>query len=157
LADQQLESFEMDPDAVLNQWQDRAESDEKLERMIEEDYVGRIQDYEKAQNRSVKDGDVYRGYDGEWYIVKGTDGNFKKHYWDWKTGEIGRRGMYFDRVEFDKWKTSEETRLRETKGRSLANQNIQQGEVKSESTTEEQTIEQPSVEPATENSVEMGL
>jgi len=150
LADQQYKQFHQNPQWVLDKWDARTRSDEKLEAILEADYIDRIQEYEKAQARPVQNGDLYQGYDGEYYIVRFEDGKYRKHRWH-KDGSIDRTSMPFDRVEYDTAKTREEKSIEEQQKRRRANSNINNGGVQpQEEASEEEVEEQPVVEPAQE-------
>lgn len=149
-ADQQYKQFHENPLWVLDKWDARTRSDEKLEAILEADYIEHIQEYEKAQARTIQNGDLYQGYDGEYYIVRFENGKYRKHRWH-KDGSVDRTSLPFDRVEYDTAKTREEESVEEQRKRRRANSNINNGGIQpQEEASEEQVEEQPVVESAQE-------
>ena len=136
LQDQLLTDFENDPNFYINVWDGRLKADQELENILESDYVETIRDYESAASREVKDGDIYVGDDGYWYITKKIGNNFEKHRYHPNSRKIDSEALQFNPLEYDRAKKSEEEALARRDASKKANQNIQTGNV-STSTVEE--------------------
>ena len=153
LQDQLLKDFEQDPSFYVEKWDERLKSDQQLEAILEDDYISTIRDYESAASREVKDGDVYVGDDGLWYIVKKSGEGFEKHRYHVNTRTIDSEALRFDPVEYDKAKKDEEERVTQRTSLKKANENIQTGEVSVEPQNE--VVEEPEI-PETNDTASIG-
>ena len=153
--DQMFEDFLKNPNHYIDRWNRRLESDEKLEAILEEDYVNNIRRYEHAAARDVKDGDIYQGNNGRFYVVKekkDKNGNpyFVKSVYHPRTHVIESEELEFDRIEYDEAKTALEKGVAEAEKNRRANRSIQTGSSYKES-EEQQAVQE---EPLNEKSVE---
>lgn len=137
LQDQMLNDFVSDPQSQLQAWSNREKSDMQLEAILEENYINSIRAYEKAANREVKDGDVYVGYDGKWYITKKNGDTIEKHRYNPNTSTVDKEALPFSSVEYDEAKTTEEEAIKKGDANKKANENIQTGGVEGAKTEEE--------------------
>lgn len=125
-----LEDFLDKPNLQIEQWKKMQYEDETLEKALEEEWIKSIQRHEKALNREVKDGDVYVGHDGKFYItnIKRTKTGEKiivKHRYNPITRKVDPTELRFDRVEYDESKTKlaageEQARINEKKNKNQA-------------------------------------
>jgi len=127
-----FEDFLKKPNLYIDRWNRRLESDEKLEAILEEDYVNNIRRYEHAAAREVKDGDIYQGNNGRFYVVKekkDKNGNpyFVKSVYHPRTRVIESEELKFDPIEYDEAKTAFEKNITEEEENKRANRNIQTG------------------------------
>ena len=147
MQDQLLQDFQNDPKSHIQKWDRRLKSDQQLEAILEEDYVNTIRAYESAAAREVKDGDIYVGDDGYWYITKKVGDKIEKHRYHPASRKIDPEDLTFNPVEYDQAKKADEqARSRRTSSKK-ANENIQTGTVKQEEPVVEDTPVEPVVEP----------
>lgn len=140
LQQQLLDDFAMNPNSQLSKVEGRFRSDKALRDIIEEDYVNSIRRYEDAASREVKDGDIFVGNDGHWYITHGErqkDGSIKwtKRRYHPNNGKIDNEDLPFSRVEYNDSLTERETKYKEQEQNKQQQQskNTQQDQNKPES------------------------
>lgn len=129
LEDRTYKDFHNNPLHYLRMWGKRKMQDEELEKILEEDYINTIRDWEKASAREVRDGDVYYGYDGNPYIVRKVGDEYKKYRYYLRTNRIGKVPMEFDLLEYNKSKERYEEDLKKEQAVEKANKNIINGSV----------------------------
>lgn len=156
IQDQLLRDFEQNPEYQINKWDSRLKSDRQLEAILEEDYVNTIRDYESAAAREVKDGDIYVGDDGYWYITKKVGDNFEKHRYHPNSRKIDPEALAFNPIEYDQAKKSEEESLLKRNASKKANENIQNGTTVEQNQEKKPTeqLEEQQIEPEVEPSIE---
>ena len=149
-----FKDFLKKPNHYIDRWNRRLESDEKLEAILEEDYVNNIRRYEHAAAREVKDGDIYQGNNGRFYVVKekkDKNGNpyFVKSVYHPRTRVIESEELKFDPIEYDEAKTAFEKNITEEEENKRANRNIQTGvsqqqpKAAQEEPLNEESVEEP--------------
>lgn len=134
LAQYQLNAFRRNPNKILHAWDRRRQADRVLEGLLEEEYINRVRDIEKASAREIKDNDIYLGRDGQWYKVSYQNGEYKKFkYYPYKRKDnVDKTPLRFDPVEYDEYWTDQENKVAEREKAKKANENIQTGTVKQE-------------------------
>ena len=142
--DQMLKDFHADPNYYIQKWDNRLKSDQQLESILEEDYINTIREYESAAAREVKDGDIYVGDDGYWYITKKVGDKFEKHRYHPNSRKIDPEALTFNPIEYDQAKKQEEEVSKKREANKKANDNIQNGVVENKQETPQ--VEQPVVE-----------
>ena len=149
MEEQMMQDFLSDPDVYIDKWNNRLKSDKQLEAILEEDYVNTIRAYESAAAREVKDGDIYVGDDGYWYITKKVGDKFEKHRYHPNSRKIDSEALQFNPIEYDQAKKQQEEVANKRNAVNNANTNIQNG-VSEEQTKEKPIVEQQQIEEPSE-------
>lgn len=124
-----LNDFQFNPNEQIRKYNEVQEQDAALEQILTEDYANSVNSYTQALLREVKDGDIYVGNDGKWYVVnkkQDESGNeiYVKHEYDPTTKKVGEQELKFNRFEYNRAKTAYESAVEELNKRRKANQNL---------------------------------
>ena len=144
-----LDGYREDPNQQLEAYKQARESDQKLEAILEDDYVNSVRNYEEAINREIKDGDIYVGNDDNWYIAiqkKDQNGNtvYVKHKYNPNDRKVDEQEQMFDLMEYHNSKKAEEQALLERQKRQQVNENLantSKSETTPASTTQQDTVQ----------------